>query len=42
VNASLDCLYLALLALWMRDQLPARGFAQLYELVEPVIPAASL
>jgi len=41
-GASLGCLVLALLALWLRDYLPAEGFAQLYGLVEPVIPAASL
>ena len=41
-GASISCLVLALLALWMRDYLSADGFAQLYGLVEPVIPAASL
>jgi hypothetical protein len=39
---SIQCLALALLALWMRDYLTADGFAELYGLVEPVIPAASV
>jgi len=41
-GASFTCLRLALLALWMRDHLTADGFARLYGLVEPVIPAASV
>ena len=39
---SLHCLALALIALWMRDYLTAEGFAEIYGLVEPVIPAASV
>jgi len=41
-GASLPCLTLALLALWLRDHLTAEGFAEIYALVEPVIPAASV
>ena len=41
-GASITCLALGLLALWMRDHLSADGFAELYGLVEPVIPAASV
>jgi hypothetical protein len=36
------CLKLALVALQLRDRLPAEAFTAWYELVEPVIPAASV
>ena len=36
------CLTLALLALQLRDRLPAEAFTAWYELVEPVIPAATV
>ena len=39
---ALRCLSLALLALRFRSKTSPRGFAEMYELVEPVIPAASL
>ena len=36
------CLVLALVALQLRDRMPAEAFTAWYELVEPVIPAASV
>ena len=41
-GAAMHCLVVGLIALWMRDTLTPDGFARMYELVEPVIPAASL
>jgi hypothetical protein len=41
-RSAYPCLVLALLALQLRDQLSAEAFTAWYELVEPVIPAASV
>jgi hypothetical protein len=41
-GAAMHCLVIGLIALWMRDTLTPDGFARMYELVEPVIPATSL
>jgi len=41
-GAAMHCLVVGLIALWMRDTLTDDGFARMYELVEPVIPAKSL
>ena len=41
-GSALYCLTIALLALQLRDRMPAEAFSAWYELVEPVIPAASV
>ena len=41
-RSAYPCLVLAMLALQLRDQMPAEAFSAWYELVEPVIPAASV
>lgn len=41
-GAAMECLSIALRAVWMRPTLPAAAFAEMYAPVEPVIPAASL
>ena len=41
-RSAFPCLVLALVALQLRDRMPAEAFTAWYELVEPVIPAASV
>ena len=41
-RSAYPCLVLALVALPLRDHLPVEAFTAWYELVEPVIPAATV